>query len=104
HTPAQPPSHHSLALHDALPIFSGQKERLPAKIVATDQTRMLTLLKVEAKGLPVPVPAPKKDLKVGHWGIAVGRTLDPQNLDRALDRKSTRLNSSHQIISYAVFC
>src|SRR5258708_27666305 len=24
--------------------------------------------------------------------------------DEALDRKSTRLNSSHQIISYAVFC
>src|SRR5207244_12669020 len=24
--------------------------------------------------------------------------------DRARDRKSTRLNSSHQIISYAVFC
>src|SRR5258708_9959165 len=24
--------------------------------------------------------------------------------DRRLDRKSTRLNSSHQIISYAVFC
>src|SRR5258708_29812959 len=23
---------------------------------------------------------------------------------RAIDRKSTRLNSSHQIISYAVFC
>src|SRR5574341_799148 len=25
-------------------------------------------------------------------------------LDRAEDRKSTRLNSSHQLISYAVFC
>src|SRR5258708_19482707 len=25
-------------------------------------------------------------------------------IDRARDRKSTRLNSSHQIISYAVFC
>src|SRR5436189_2863462 len=25
-------------------------------------------------------------------------------LDRALDRKSTRLNSSHRCISYAVFC
>src|SRR5215216_7608889 len=25
-------------------------------------------------------------------------------LDQAGDRKSTRLNSSHQIISYAVFC
>src|SRR5258708_11194466 len=28
----------------------------------------------------------------------------PGASDRALDRKSTRLNSSHQIISYAVFC
>src|SRR5260221_6602333 len=25
-------------------------------------------------------------------------------LDRAVDRKSTRLNSSHTVISYAVFC
>src|SRR5207244_9782384 len=29
---------------------------------------------------------------------------DTWNLKRRLDRKSTRLNSSHQIISYAVFC
>src|SRR5947208_9263138 len=29
----------------------------------------------------------------------------PQHFSRAIvDRKSTRLNSSHQIISYAVFC
>src|SRR5258708_31141266 len=27
-----------------------------------------------------------------------------ENADSLLDRKSTRLNSSHQIISYAVFC
>src|SRR5215510_2414417 len=27
-----------------------------------------------------------------------------RNLDRPLDRKSTRLNSSHVAISYAVFC
>src|SRR5438552_8252823 len=27
-----------------------------------------------------------------------------RNVESALDRKSTRLNSSHQIISYAVFC
>src|SRR5258708_18773112 len=32
-------------------------------------------------------------------------TLDAELLfDDVLDRKSTRLNSSHQIISYAVFC
>src|SRR5947208_9397007 len=30
--------------------------------------------------------------------------LAPINLPQKLDRKSTRLNSSHQIISYAVFC
>src|SRR5258708_16271626 len=32
--------------------------------------------------------------------------LDPHRSDHAqrTDRKSTRLNSSHQIISYAVFC
>src|SRR5258708_16929812 len=34
------------------------------------------------------------------------RNGDGEALDRGggLDRKSTRLNSSHQIISYAVFC
>src|SRR5256885_7221201 len=38
------------------------------------------------------------------------QVLDPAHLDRAalerdeLDRKSTRLNSSHLVISYAVFC
>src|SRR5258708_17222464 len=30
--------------------------------------------------------------------------LDAPGEDRIRDRKSTRLNSSHQIISYAVFC
>src|SRR5438034_2648423 len=30
--------------------------------------------------------------------------LDPSPLPVGLDRKSTRLNSSHTVISYAVFC
>src|SRR5258708_9496848 len=30
--------------------------------------------------------------------------VTPTTSPRKLDRKSTRLNSSHQIISYAVFC
>src|SRR3712207_7600469 len=40
---------------------------------------------------------------IGRWYMATGRTI----LDgwRSLgDRKSTRLNSSHANISYAVFC
>ena len=52
----------------------GRKERLVARLVATDQTRMLTLLKVDATALPVPTPAPKKQLRVGQTVLALGRT------------------------------
>src|SRR5258708_14943202 len=33
-----------------------------------------------------------------------GAESEPDRSMRSVDRKSTRLNSSHQIISYAVFC
>src|SRR5207244_11696543 len=36
-----------------------------------------------------------------RWGPL---RLNPANIRFRTDRKSTRLNSSHQIISYAVFC
>src|SRR5947208_4946161 len=43
-----------------------------------------------------------------HEGPWIGRTLvrplRNESFLRCQDRKSTRLNSSHQIISYAVFC
>src|SRR5256885_6599623 len=39
-----------------------------------------------------------------HDAAVVQRHLDEAALARALDRKSTRLNSSHLVISYAVFC
>ena len=54
----------------------GQKEPLVAKRVAADKSRFLTLLKIEAKGLPVPTSVPAKELRVGQWSIALGRTLD----------------------------
>src|SRR5437763_2431278 len=47
----------------------GHKERYVAKVVATDQTRMLTLLKIDlAPGakLPVPEAAPKSSILIGH--------------------------------------
>src|SRR3712207_7454441 len=37
-------------------------------------------------------------------GLAVSGVEAPDDLPRELDRKSTRLNSSHANISYAVFC
>jgi S1-C subfamily serine protease len=54
----------------------GHKERYVAKVVATDQTRMLTLLKIEPMSkLVVPEAAKVKEFKVGQTSIAVGRTL-----------------------------
>jgi S1-C subfamily serine protease/predicted esterase len=55
----------------------GKKDRLVAKIVATDHSRMLTLLKVEETGLPVPNGVPRGELKIGQWAIALGRALVP---------------------------
>jgi serine protease Do len=51
--------------------------RTAARLVATDRSRMLTLLKVNVdRQLPVPETAPEKELQVGQWSIAVGRTFE----------------------------
>ncbi len=51
------------------------RPRLVAKVVATDTTRMLTLLKVDATGLPVPAAVPRDEIVVGRWAVALGRAL-----------------------------
>jgi S1-C subfamily serine protease/predicted esterase len=55
----------------------GKKDRLVAKIIATDHSRMLTLLKVDAADLPAPAGVPKAELKIGQWTVALGRALAP---------------------------
>lgn len=59
-----------------LVAIPGREEPLVAKKIATDKSRLLTLLKMEAKGLPVPAFVPKKEIAEGQWTIALGRTLD----------------------------
>jgi S1-C subfamily serine protease/predicted esterase len=54
----------------------GHKTRYIAKVIATDTTRMITLLKIDATGLPVPVPSPKSQIKIGQTALALGRTLE----------------------------
>src|SRR5258708_14051802 len=44
------------------------------------------------------------ELRVKAVGVAGAEVPGAQALQHLEDRKSTRLNSSHQIISYAVFC
>src|SRR3712207_8807137 len=74
---------YTLSLHDALPILRGQN--LLHHISAGHQGRARRLL--------------------GPDRPALRPTLCPgAGYDGALDRKSTRLNSSHANISYAVFC
>lgn len=47
-----------------------------AKVVATDHSKMLTLLKIDAKDLTPPQTAPVDSVKVGQWSLAMGRTFD----------------------------
>jgi S1-C subfamily serine protease/predicted esterase len=58
----------------------GRRERFIARVVATDHTRMLTLLKVDATGLTTPEVTPKNEIRIGQWAVALGRALDA-NLD-----------------------
>ena len=54
----------------------GHPEPYVAQRIATDKSRLLTLLKIDMKGLPVPSYVPKKEIAEGQWSIALGRTLD----------------------------
>src|SRR5690348_17421413 len=56
-----------------------------------------------ADGDPVTRPGPRRDRAVDGGDAGVGRHARLQRPGRE-DRKSTRLNSSHPSISYAVFC
>lgn len=62
---------------DIFVTIPGRPIRLVAKVIANDQTRMLTLLKVDAQNLPVPTPFAKKEIEIGLWAMALGRTQDP---------------------------
>ncbi|MFK7777418.1 MAG: PDZ domain-containing protein [Gimesia sp.] len=50
--------------------------RFPAQVVASDHLKMLTLLKIDAQNLPIPLAVPENELQVGMWSIALGRTFD----------------------------
>ncbi len=50
--------------------------RFAANVVATDRSRMLTLLKIDAENLIPAQAAPKKSFRVGQWALALGRTYE----------------------------
>jgi serine protease Do len=60
-------------------------ERKPAKLVATDHARMLVVLKIDAgKELPVCEIVPQREMRVGQWTIAVGRTFETERPNMAV--------------------
>src|SRR5207244_11506725 len=89
-TAPPPPQLSTLSLHDALPIL-----RRPAP---------------HGRRLERAGPAGRRVAAVERRPLRRVRPLEPAlrgvrlRPARPADRKSTRLNSSHQIISYAVFC
>src|SRR3712207_7301629 len=85
----RPPRSTPLSLHDALPIFF-------ASGVGQDKSVLLRMvLKPPVSGR---LPEGQPDL------VACRRVREVHRSAELVDRKSTRLNSSHANISYAVFC
>src|SRR5690606_42127259 len=91
-TPTSPPETYTLSLHDALPIFLPMRIlSCGAQIAALVLAASTALAQTPAQTLTVYT----YDSFTAEWGP--GPVVEK-------DRKSTRLNSSHVKISYAVFC
>src|SRR5207248_11661255 len=86
-TPRPPTALVTLSLHDALPIF------VRGRIFAAHR-----------RGHAEVPAAPLMGLADGCVDVLVVHGRQHQLALVLLDRKSTRLNSSHGTISYAVFC
>src|SRR5688572_31105633 len=94
------PNIYTLSLHDALPI-SIEEARRQAHI-RFGGTEKYKGRGREVRGLAL-VSSMSLDFKVG-WRMLVKSPGLTVVGGLGIDRKSTRLNSSHSQISYAVFC
>src|SRR5205814_10012320 len=96
-TAASPSGIYTLSLHDALPISILFQPLRQGRVAGSEDRR-------------------RQEGRIGRAGVADGERTDrnagghlhdrQQRIEplQRLDRKSTRLNSSHLGISYAVFC
>src|SRR5699024_11427867 len=89
-TPLAPPELYTLSLHDALPIWVRKERPIPS--IKSPSSKLVLPLPLSPMIKLTPEPGEKSN---------GARFLNPV---KATDRKSTRLNSSHVSISYAVFC
>src|SRR5437762_2438735 len=92
-TARAPPDISTLSLHDALPIFPGTEDQ----IVQSRQRNEILDERTAAVGPLAEPDGGQLSDRTDGFGQPAANGFDS-------DRKSTRLNSSHRCISYAVFC
>src|SRR5207244_12958663 len=88
-----PPAIYTLSLHDALPISHHRVGAQPEDLGVRLRDRCERWEGQHAPGTVRPRTRAQAAPRLLHVSAGADQ-----------DRKSTRLNSSHQIISYAVFC
>src|SRR5690606_40890324 len=81
----------------------GKNQHLIRSIIAIREQGGIDLGNGEALW-PEPLLVGRSEAKLKQLAAQTGLERWTTDLDAALDRKSTRLNSSHVKISYAVFC
>src|SRR5207247_10444008 len=103
-TPPPPPPPYTPALHDALPI-SGATPCASASRKPPATARLYPAAMLRKSRRRLSEYCHRVQLMITPLRIAPSQVGDHE-LDAVaiLDRKSTRLNSSHEWISYAVFC
>src|SRR5207302_9740823 len=95
-TPRSPPALPPLSLHDALPIWP-----------TASSTCRRVLRVTSTKRLPISITADSAWVMTSLTCWSTSSNCSLEKVDQhvsEVDRKSTRLNSSHVKISYAVFC
>src|SRR5690606_42158617 len=103
--PAAPASQTSpLSLHDALPIFAGKltaTRYIPGRRFSVNAATTCGLKNLFCRNERVVCWFETAD---GPMALVLVGALNVSSISMTGDRKSTRLNSSHVKISYAVFC
>src|SRR5436305_7951795 len=89
---------YTLSLHDALPICVGRNEELVGRALRGRREGVVVATKFGN------VRGEDGSFKGVNGKPEYVRSACEASLKRLGDRKSTRLNSSHVRISYAVFC
>src|SRR5207253_9030697 len=99
-----PPHIYTLSLHDALPISQvGTTTDIITGTVTGPDSQPLAGALVQATSLETQVSRQRTTDARGRFTIVFPEGGGQYQLT-VRDRKSTRLNSSHVAISYAVFC